>query len=245
MDVRLYGFKKELNMIKLYSFGSGFGVADPSPFVLKVDVYMRMANIQFENVPDVSNMRKAPKGKLPYIVDGDTTLADSQFIISYLQNKYKVDLDSSLSAEQKNIAYLTGKSLDENLYWCLVYSRWAKDDTWSHVKKAFFGSMPFPLKFIIPPLARKGIISALQQQGIGRHTDEEIKTIAQETFQALSGILGDKTYFFGESPCTFDATAFAFLSEFISVTLSNQINDLARGYSNLVDYCNNMRAQYY
>ncbi len=27
-------------MIKLYSFGPGFGVADPSPYVLKVDIYM-------------------------------------------------------------------------------------------------------------------------------------------------------------------------------------------------------------
>ena len=232
-------------MIKLYSFGSGFGVPDPSPFVLKVDSYMRMANIEFEIIPDVGNLRKAPKGKLPFIVDGDITVADSQFIISYLQNKFHVELDSSLSDEQNGIAYLIGKSLDENLYWCLVYSRWVKDDTWPHIKEAFFGSMPFPLKFIIPVLARKGVISALQKQGLGKHSDEEIKIIAQQTFQSLSDILGKKTYFFGETPCTFDATAFAFLSQFISVSLNNQFNDLARDYGNLVAYCNNIRAKYY
>lgn len=232
-------------MIKLYSFGSDFGLADPSPFVLKVDVYMRMADIEFESIPDVNNLRKSPKGKLPFIIDGDTTVADSQFIISYLKNKFKVELDSNLSDEQKNIAYLIGKSLDENLYWCLVYSRWASEDTWPHIKNAFFGSMPFPLKFIIPAIARKDIMSALNKQGVGKHSDEEIKTIAQETFQSLSGLLGQKSYFFGENPCTFDATAFAFLSQFISVSLNNPLNGLAREYSNLVDYCNNMSAQYY
>ena len=232
-------------MIKLYSFGSNFGVPDPSPFVLKVDIFMRMANIEFENIPDITNLRKAPKGKLPFIVDGDVTVADSQFIISYLQNKFHADLDSNLSGEQKYIAYLIGKSLDENLYWCLVYSRWAKNDTYAHVKNAYFGSMPFPLKFIVPPLARKSFISALQKQGLGKHAEEEIKTIAQQTFHSLSEILGKKTYFFGESPCTFDATAFAFLSQFISVSLDNQLNELAREYRNLVGYCNNIKCKYY
>ena len=232
-------------MIKLYSFGSNFGVPDPSPFVLKVDIFMRMANIEFENIPDITNLRKAPKGKLPFIVDGDVTVADSQFIISYLQNKFHVDLDSSLSTEQKNIAYLIGKSLDENLYWCLVYSRWAKNDTYAHLKNAYFGSMPFPFKFIVAPLARKSFINALQKQGLGKHSEEEIKTIAQQTFHSLSEILSKKTYFFGESPCTFDATAFAFLSQFISVSLDTELNKLARQYRNLVGYCNNIKAKYY
>lgn len=232
-------------MIKLYSFGSHFDVVDPSPFILKVDFYMRLANIEYENISDVNNLNKAPKGKLPFISDGDTTVADSQFIISYLQKKYQVELDSNLSAEQKSIAYLMGKALDEDLYWCLVYSRWAKQDTWPHIKKAFFGSMPFPLKYIIPFIARKGVISALHKQGLGRHSDEEINRIADKTFQSLSEILADKTYFFGENPCTFDATAFGFLDQFISFSLNNQMNDLARKYNNLVSYCNNIRENYY
>lgn len=232
-------------MIKLYSFGPGFDVIDPSPFILKVDFYLRLAKIEYASIPDVDNLKKAPKGKLPFITDGDTTVADSQFIISYLQNKYHIELDSNLSVEQKGFAYLMGKALDEDLYWCLVYSRWVKQDTWPIVKKVFFGSMPFPLKVIIPPIARKGVISALQKQGLGRHSNEEINTIAEQTFQSLSGILADKTYFFGDNPCTFDATAFGFLDQFINVTLNNEMNDLARNYKNLVNYCNNIRDQYY
>ncbi len=233
-------------MIKLYSFREDFGVPDPSPFVLKVDAYLRLANIEYENFPGgAGHLKIAPKGKLPFISDDALIIADSEFIISYLQKKFQVNLDTHLSAEQKSTAYLIGKSLDENLYWCLVYSRWVKDDTWIHMKKSLFGSMPFPLKFIIPSIVRNGVISSLQKQGLGRHSDEEIKTIAQRSFQSLSDILGNNTYFFGKHPCTFDATAFGFLSQFISVSLDNEINDLARSHGNLVKYCDNIREIYY
>lgn len=232
-------------MIKLYSFGPNLNVPDPSPFVLKINIYLRMASIPFKNVPNVNNLRKSPKGKLPYIVDGETTVADSSFIIPYLQEKYNVELDSFLTDEQKSIAYLIGKSLDENLYWCLIYSRWAKDDIWPEVKQAFFRAMPSPLKLFVPALIRKSVVNALDKHGMGKHSDKEIKAIAQQTFQSLSTLLGDKPYFFGEQPCSFDATAFAFLSEFISISLNNEINSLAREHDNLVHYCNHIRTKYY
>ena len=233
-------------MIKLYSFSSSLGVVDPSPFVLKVDAYMRLARIEFTHCPDANNIQKAPKGKLPYIIDdGENTVSDSEFIIAYLQKKYAIDLDSHLSEEQKGIAYLMGKSLDENLYWCLVYSRWAKDDSWIHVKKEFFASMPLAVKMIVLPFIRYNIVGALHKQGLGRHSEQEIYQIANKTFQALSNILGDTPYFFGDTPCTFDATTFGFLTQFISVSLDNETNDLARQYSNLVDYCQRINDLYY
>jgi glutathione S-transferase len=89
------------------------------------------------------------------------------------------------------------------------------------------------------------MISNLHKQGLGRHSEKEINLIADKTFKSLSDILGDKTYFFGDKPCTFDATAFGFLAEFISVSLNNEMNGLARKYSNLVDYCNRIETQYY
>lgn len=232
-------------MIKLYSFGNNFGVADPSSFVLKVDVYLRMAGIKYKSIVRSDNLSKAPKGKLPFITDGDVTVADSQFIIAYLQDKYNVDLDSHLSVEQRGIAYHLGKSLDEDLYWCMVYSRWMKEDTWPLLKEAFFSSMPFPLKYIVPILARKGIKSALFKQGLGRHTDEEIMLVTQQSLQALSDVLGDKSYFFGDKPCTFDASAYGVLAQFISSTIDNPFNDMAKQYTNLVSYCDRMTKQYY
>ena len=232
-------------MIKLYTFGPNLDVPDPSPFVLKIITYLHMAKIEYQSFSGAQNLSKAPKGKLPFIIDDGKTIADSQFIIAHLEEKYEIDLDSHLSEEEKATAYLFTKSLEEGLYWCLVHSRWADEKSWAILKKTFFGSMPFPLKLIVPSIARNGVISALKKQGTGLHSEEEIQIITQKSLQALSSILGNKTYFFGDTPCTFDATAFAFLSEFINTSLDHPLNKMARKYDNLVNYCDTMKTKYY
>ena len=54
-------------MITLYTFGPYFGLPDPSPFVMKAEVLLKMADLPFAT--DTTGFPKAPKGKLPYIRD--------------------------------------------------------------------------------------------------------------------------------------------------------------------------------
>ena len=231
-------------MITLYGFGEAFGVADASPFVLKADVYMRMAGIAFEYKTDFSNLQKAPKGKLPFIKDGDEIIADSFFILKHLQQKYDVHLDDHLTPEQRATAQLMVQALDGDFYWSVVYSRWVRDEGWAVIKPAFFDSMPFPLKYIVPIVARRGVKAGCFKQGISRHSDTEVTEIANATLASLSTLLGDKTYFFGDKPSTLDAVAFAFLAEVILVTIDSPVNTAAKGYDNLVYYCEVMNKQY-
>lgn len=232
-------------MIKLFCFGPNLGLADPSPFVMKVAAYMKMAEIQFETVPGVNNLRRAPKGKLPYIDDNGEIIADSFFILKYLEKTYDTQLDEHLKGEEKALANLLIRSLDENFYWCIVNFRWLQDDTWPHIKNTFFGSLPFPLKHIVPLLARRGVESALKKQGLGRHSDDEIMAIAEETLESLSIILGDKKYFFGEKPCSLDAAAYGFLAQVTLSTLDGRLNRTAAKYSNLVRFCERIRREYF
>lgn len=232
-------------MIKLYSFGKKFGVADPSPFVLKVDAYMRMAGIKFESIARSSNLGKSPKGKLPFIDDNGSIIADSQDIIVHLKKNPQQDLDHHLTDEQKAINYLVTKSLDENLYFILVYSRWMRDDTWPTIKQAFFGGMPFPLKQIVPNIARKQVIKNLKGQGIARHSNEEIQQLLHCSLKALTDLLGHKAYFFGDKPSSLDATAYGVLAGFILVSLDNPFNSIAKSYPSLVKYCESIKKEYY
>ena len=60
-------------MLTFYAFGPGFGLPDPSPFVTKAEVLLKMAGVPYRK--DTTGFNKAPKGKLPYIEDGGVHVA--------------------------------------------------------------------------------------------------------------------------------------------------------------------------
>ena len=232
-------------MIKLFCFGPHFGVADPSPFVLKVATYMKMAGIEFESHADIRNLQRAPKGKLPYIEDDGELVADSFFIIKHLEKKYGAALDGDLSDQQLATSSLLAKSLDENFSWCIVHSRWVGAESWPTVKQALFGGMPFPLRYIVPVMARKKAKNALQKHAVGQYSDAQRMVIAENTLRSLSVLLADKQYIFGDKPCALDAIVYGFVVQVALSTLDNPLNQLAVESTNLVDYCQRITERYY
>ena len=232
-------------MITLYGFGKSFGLVDASPFVLKVDAYLRFAEIKYETNNASNNLQKSPKGKLPFINDGNRKIADSQAIIQYLIEQYGDKLDSELSQNQKAQSYLITKSLDENLYFCLVYSRWLCDDTWPLIKRQFFDFLPPVIKSIVPALVRKSVKKSLKGQGLTCHSHAEILDICQHSLSALSELLGNKPYLFGEAPTSLDASCYGHIVGFIMSDIHNPFNQMAQEFTNLLDYCKRIEQQYY
>jgi len=232
-------------MITLYSFGPAFNVIDPSPFVAKVDFFLRVSGLEFKSITSVNNLQKAPKGKLPFIDDNGTTISDSYFIIEHLKKTHKVDIDGWLNNEQKATAHLVSKSLEENLYWSIAHSRWVDDRTWPIINAHFFGSLAFPLNKVIPWVARRQVRSNLKAQGLGRHNEQEIEQITHHTLSSLSVMLGDKPYFLGEQISSLDITAYPMISSFTEVSLDNPMNDMAKEFENLLAYTNRIKTKYY
>lgn len=231
-------------MIKLYNFGTWQGIADPSPFCTKVDCYMRAAGIEFETVSGTANLGKAPKKKLPFIDHDGKIIGDSTFIIEYLKEQFGDPLDAELNPEQRAVTRAFAKMLDENLYWCIVEARWL-GEMWPQIRESFFGNMPIPLRWIVPPLARRGVRKTLQLQGLGRHSDSEILHIARKDLQALSDYLGNKEYFLLNKVTTLDVCAYAFLVQLIRPESSAAIIDMAREFRNLVAFVERIHNAYY
>ncbi len=232
-------------MIKLHHFGPNLGVADPSPFCLKVDAYLRMSGMEYCSRPGLGNLRKAPKGKLPFIEDDGKIIADSQIILRHLEAKRQTPMDAWLDKEQKAICHFISKSLEENLYFILVYFRWLDEDTWPKTREAFFKRLPWLARIFVPGIARKKTMKALYGQGISRHSKAEILEFAEQAFDALSDFLDNKKYAMGERLCSLDATLYAFLAEAILVDQDSEVNEMARRYPVLVKYCQRIHKQYY
>uniref|UniRef100_UPI0018EDA2F3 glutathione S-transferase N-terminal domain-containing protein n=1 Tax=Aquitalea sp. ASV15 TaxID=2795104 RepID=UPI0018EDA2F3 len=68
-------------MITLYVFGPAFGLPDASPFVIKAEMLLKLSGLPYRKQP--GSMRRAPKGKLPYLDDDDRRVPDSTLIRLY------------------------------------------------------------------------------------------------------------------------------------------------------------------
>lgn len=249
-------------MITLYGYGEKIGVTDPSPFVLKIHTYLRMSGLAYNTHNHLKNLQKAPKGKLPFIIDNPKNknpkkinrkgklIADSAFIIDYLKQTYTgtenfKDIDAWLLPEQIANNYLISKSLDENFYFCLVYARWVDDAGWSNVEDAFFGDIPNPFKKAIIKIARRKAINQAKAQGMGRHSKAEIEIIANNSIEAIATLLGNKDFIIGDQPCSLDATIYGFLAQTISCTADFFWAKHAKKHQNLVDYCQRIETIYF
>lgn len=231
-------------MIRLYQFPPAFGLPNASPFCMKLETYLRMAGLRFENV-HLSNPLKAPKGKLPYIDDEGCTVADSGLAIDYLKGKYGDSLDAWMSPQEAAVALAWRRLMEENLYWVLLYSRWIDEPGWSATRAAFFGGLPPLARDLAPRYVRSIMKKELWGHGMGRHRREEIYEIGKRDIAAVAGFLGDKSYFMGEQPSSLDATAYAFLANILWVPLESPLQSAAKEYLNLETYCRRMRENYF
>lgn len=231
-------------MITLYQFQPALGTHNPSPFCLKLETYLRMANLPYE-VADHADVRKAPKKKLPYIMDGDRTIADSSFIVDYLKQTYGDPLDQDLSLPEQGISLAFRRLMEENLYWVALYSRWAEDENWNVIREVFFSDLPPVLRAVVPTLVRRDTMKKLDSQGMGRHSREEIYEIGKKDVKALSDFLGGKPFLLGDRPTSLDATGYGFLANLFRVELPSVLADYARQFDNLSEYCDRMENQFW
>jgi glutathione S-transferase len=231
-------------MIKLYQFAPAFGLPNTSSFCLKLETYLRMVEIPFESVYSIE-MGKAPKGKMPYIVDGDKTIGDSNFIIEYLKQTYGDRLDAHLTPSDRAIALAMRRLIEENLYWVMVHNRWIEPKNWETTKAVFFNELPPLLKAIIPNLGRKSIQKQLQGHGMGKHSSAEIYAIGIADLLALSDFLSDKPFFLGTEPTSLDASAYGILANILGTPFDSPIKDRAQQLNNIVAYCDRIRDRYY
>jgi glutathione S-transferase len=235
--------------IKLHKFGEAWGLADPSPFCLKLENFLKEAGVVYESVPFDArrSFARAPKGKLPFIEDEDGTLVgDSTLIIERLSQTRGVDLDAPLTDRQRAVSLAFRRMLDEHFYWVGVYFRWFDEPGWAVVREAFFSGIPWPLRPLVVTTQRRKIASALRAQGTGRHAPDVIGQLGNEDVRALSGLLGDDAYFFGtDRPTLLDLWAHAFIAEIVAPPIDNALKRTVLDLGNLNDHFRRLQGRLY
>lgn len=221
-------------MITLYTFGPAFGLPDPSPFVTKAEVLLKLAGLDYQTRR--ADVRKAPKGKLPYIDDNGIKVADSTFIRMHLEDTRRVDFDSGLDAAQRGVAWAVEKMLEDHLYWAIVDGRWTNDADFDHGPRHFFDAVPAPVRPLVIGLVRRQVKRNLWGHGIGRHERGDIQRLAARCVESVAAVLADKPFLMGDKPCGADATTFAFLVGLLCPHFDGPTRDVGLQHANIVAY---------
>jgi glutathione S-transferase len=230
-------------MITLYAFGPAFGLPDPSPFVTKAEILLKLSGVDYRI--DTGGFDRAPKGKLPYIRDGEQIVADSTFIRLHLEHRYGIDFDKGLSSAERGVAWAVEKMCEDHLYWLIVHDRWMEDGNFARGPAAFFERAPAPIRPLVKATIRRRVRRNLHGQGAGRFTPDERKILARHAFSAVAAILDDNPYLMGGSPCGADATVFAFLSGSLCPLFDTPLRTGVEAFPTLVDYCGRMSRRFY
>jgi glutathione S-transferase len=233
-----------IRIIRIATIPGAWGLPSISPFCLKLDAYLRIANIPFQAVVDATPF-KAPKGKLPWIEHEEQRIADSGFIIEYLAIRFDCDPNRGLSAAERAVARALRRLIEENLYWTMVYDRWMVEDNWRSFRDVVLSRVPVPVRSVIAPVARRGVRRQLHGHGIGLHSQDEIHAIGLGDIAAVADFLGDKPFLMGETASEIDAIAYGFLANIVKVPIESPIRSAALQRSNLVDYLERIERRYF
>ena len=231
-------------MITLIQFPHAPGRPSYSPFCLKLESYLKVANIPFENKYTVST-GGSKKKKMPMILDDGALIEDSDFIIQHLKLKHGVDLDKHLTDEQKAIAKAFQWLCEKSIVDIVVYFRWVDKDNWPKFRDVIFRGAPWFIKLTVANGMAKSLEKTLYKHGMGRFTDAEKMKILDDNLSAISNYLGDKKYFFGDQVSTIDTILFSVLIQVKSRGVVKQFEKALDGHSNLVNYVERFRQTYW
>ena len=228
-------------MVTLFRFGPAwdtFGCV--SQFVLKVETYLRMADIEFETKSlGLAFAETAPKGKLPYIDHNGTQVADSSFIIDYLKEQFGDPLDGHLDANQQATGHAVKRMVEEHVWWLMARERWwSPENPYWHGLLDDFSQADYEA-------ARDDSQRKCAEHGVGGFTEDELDRRGREDFLAIATLLGEKHFLLGDAPTSFDATVYAFLWQIQNAPYASRLKDAALEHTNLVDYTQRISNQWF
>jgi glutathione S-transferase len=118
---------------------------------------------------EVGDLRRAPRGQLPWIDLDGQVIGDSTLIIDALERHNVRPLNAGLNPAQLARGWALTRTLEESTVWALRHQRFADSGGWTATRQVVQSLAPPLLRGVLPTVVRRGMLSALQAQGAGRY----------------------------------------------------------------------------
>jgi glutathione S-transferase len=226
-------------MITLYSYPELYEVADNNPFGLKVYAFLKLTGLPFrhEHIFDAS---KAPRGQLPYITDDDSAIGDSDTIIAWLIERYRLTIDDALTHAQRNVGLMLRRTCDD-LYWVMSYSRWKDPRFWPQFQAALLERHPVLTEQALRG-AREFNEKRYYYQGIGRFDADAAYARGIADLGVIADLIPPAGFIFGSSPCSLDAGIYGFTANIYFYDIETPLKQFLLSKPGIVAHCKAVHA---
>ncbi|VDD85294.1 unnamed protein product [Enterobius vermicularis] len=238
----------EKDVVYLYQFPRVKYVPSFSPFCLKLETWLRMADIKYENV-NCGFFVRSCEGTLPFLEYNGREYPDSSLAIRDMTEIHsKESMENHLTDEQRCTARAFEKLAECSLFPTIALFRFTEftDDFLNQMPDSYFGFLTVFVKQIVKSFEANQIRTAMKYVGIGKHSRDEVINIAADDLRAISRYLGTKHYFLGFKPSRVDATLFGVLAQIVYVPYDlPQKRLIENELTNLKEYCERMKQRFW
>ena len=122
------------NVVILHQYRRGLRAPSLSAFPLKLETWLRMADVTYQvyfnkkifyknfklKLQELKNdftLELSPTGKVPWIIYNGELVSDATFCLEFLRQKFNKDLSAHLSPVDQTIAHSFSKMAEESLRW--------------------------------------------------------------------------------------------------------------------------------
>lgn len=226
-------------MITLFSYPDLYGVADNNPYGLKIFAFLKLCKLAFRH-EHILDATAAPRGQLPYIVDGDETIGDSDTIIAHLIGRYRLPIDDALTTQQRDTDHLVRRMLDD-LYWVMSYSRWRDPEYWPLFRDEILRTHPSIGEDALDQ-ARKYNFQRYHYQGIGRYEPDGVYARGIADLRVLANLVPQSAFVFGARPSSIDTGIYGFIANIHFYAIATPLKTFVASHANLVRHCEALHA---
>lgn len=213
--------------LKVFVFPGAWGLASTGPFALKLLAWLRMVGLEHDIV-ETTSMRRAPKGKNPWIELDGQPIGDTELIMAHLSRLHGLDPDAWLDPVQRATALAFRRMIEEHLHQVLEYELLVSAPGQAAMRAFIAEQAPsFVAGFAASMMARR-FGRQLHARGVGRHAPDEIAAMGIADLQALELLLGDGPWLLGDRACSLDAVAYGFLGPLVRAPVEQPVMGYAR-----------------
>lgn len=251
IPIKHFGNDNEITLVGFTPSASSLvhhGIADFSPFVNRVENYLKLLNIRYVKRTSFT-LAENPRHKMPYANVYGEMVDESSRIIEMFQRKLDIDPDYGLTKNQIATGTMLRTLLSDAFYFVMLHA--LVDTKAGHVTIRELMSQDICFPPLRPILVRYMIAlehENLWGQGYGRYPESFVVEKAFHQMQAVSTVLGKRKFILGTAdPTVYDTDLYAFLSVcfLLPSNTPSWIQAMKRKFPNLLDHTQRMQAMLY